>query len=140
MFLTQLLTGLFLLLLFLMSIISLIIFFMQYFFIKNISLREAGVLGASPKCAFFLRRSKSALLAKSLQQSFLVFCLPKRKAPAGCAGANFHLMKLQIILQSRSFLSPLFGSESQAALLSAAQSVFRSRSAVLPAGSWTGGV
>ena len=98
---------------------------MQYFFIKNISLREAGVLGASPKCAFFLRRSKSALLAKSLQQIFPAFCLPKRKAPADYAGANFHLMKLQIILQARSFLSPLFGSESQAALLSAAQSVFR---------------
>ena len=86
----------------------------------------------------FRRRSKNALLAKSLQHGFPAFCLPKRKAPAGYAGANFHLMKLQIILQARSFLSPLFGSESQAALLSVAQSAFRLPSAVLPADSWTG--
>ena len=46
----------------------------------------------------FRRRSKNALLAKSLQHGFPAFCLPKRKAPAGYAGANFHLMKLQIYL------------------------------------------
>ena len=96
------------------------------------SFYKAGVLGVSPKCAFFLRRSKNALLANSLQQSFLVFCLPKRKAPAGYAGAKFHLIKSQITLQARSFLSPLFGSESQEALLSAGRSVFRLRLAVLP--------
>ena len=46
----------------------------------------------------FRRRSKNALLAKSLPHGFPAFCLPKRKAPAGYAGANFHLMKLQIYL------------------------------------------
>ena len=88
----------------------------------------------------FLRRSKNALLAKSLRQTFPSFCLPKKKAPAGCAGANFHLLKLQITLQARSFLSPLFGSESQAVLLSAAQSAFRLLQAALPADSWMDGV
>lgn len=47
---------------------------------------------------------------------------------------NFIFIKLQITLQARSFLSPLFGSESQEALLSAGQSAFRLQEAALPAG------
>ena len=55
----------------------------------------------------------------------LPFAFRKEKLLQATQEQTFILMKLQIILQVRSFLSPLFGSESQAALLSAAQSAFR---------------
>lgn len=56
---------------------------------------------------------------------FPPFAFRKEKPLQAAQEQNFILWNYKFTLQARSFLSPLFGSESQAALLSAAQSVFR---------------